>query len=315
MNDNVQPVSDLFNNEKVLAQARSDPKVSGGAIVSWAIAGFIMLVGIIGAVAIGDNDMSGGIALLILCLFLALIPGIIGLVMQMSFINSVKSTVLIATEGRIYCRSKNVQNKFDKNALMEVPYESIMDIRVAKEGIDRKSGDSVILKLMYSHLDFRYITNASEVVMAIRGKVESIKGPMPPMGYGVVLPYGTQMGYGGQPMPAYGYGPDHYPQNQPNYPQPPYGQPVYGQPPYGQPPYGQPPYGQPPYGQPPYGQPSYGQPAYGWQPYNAPPVPPPPAVHQMPPYGQAPVQEKSAEAAAVTEKDTAEFTDAADKKE
>ena len=169
MNDNVQPVSDLFNNEKVLAQARSDPKVSGGAIVSWAIAGFIMLVGIIGAVAIGDNDMSGGIALLILCLFLALIPGIIGLVMQMSFINSVKSTVLIATEGRIYCRSKNVQNKFDKNALMEVPYESIMDIRVAKEGIDRKSGDSVILKLMYSHLDFRYITNASEVVMAIHG--------------------------------------------------------------------------------------------------------------------------------------------------
>lgn len=315
MNEQEQGNYGTFANERIIAQARSEAKVSGGAIVLLSMAGFIMLCGIIGAIITGSGDIEAAIALFIIFFVLAIIPGAIGAVFQLTFMNNVKNTVLIATEGRIFCRSNKVQNRYDKNALMEVPYESIMDIRVAKEGIDRRSGDMIVLRLMYSSLEFRYITNAPEVVMAIRSKVEAIKGPMPPSGYGVVVPYGSApMGYGGEPMPAYGYGPDHYPQppkgqpvyGQPPYGQPPYGQPPYGQPNYGQPPYGQPPYGQPAYGQPAYGQPPYGQPAYGQSPYGqapygqpnyrpVPPAPaaPPPAVHQIPP--QPPVQERPSE--------------------
>lgn len=314
LNEQEQGNYGTFANEKIVAQARSDPKLSGGAIVSWAIAGAFLLFGIIGALYVGRDEIDEGIAFFIVFFVLAVVPGGIGGVVQAMFLNNVKNTVLIATEGRIFCRSNKVQNRYDKNALMEVPYESIMDIRVSREGIDRRSGDMIVLRLTYSSLEFRYITNAPEVVMAIRSKVEAIKGPMPPSGYGVVMPYGSApVGYGGQPMPAYGYGPDHYPQppkgqpvygqppyGQPNYGQPPYGQPTYGQPPYGQPPYGQPPYGQPPYGQAPYGQPLYGQAPYGQPPYGQPnyrpvppaPVPPQPAAQQIPPAAPTPVQEK-----------------------
>lgn len=129
---------------------------------------------------------------------------------------------------------------------MELPYEAIFNIRVAPEGLSRFNGDRISLYMQGSMLEFRNVTNAPQIVMTIKGKVEEIKGPMPPNGYMMMPMYG---------QPPMGYAP-------------PYGQPMYGQPMqqgYGQPVYGQPQYPPPPmqgFGQPNYQpvQPNYPQP-------------------------------------------------------
>lgn len=225
----------MYNNENVLAEAECKPKVAGGAIAAWVIAALIMLP------ALFDLSDPELIYLIIGLGFFAFFPAIIGLCVQLSMLSTAKNTVLVATERCIYCKCKNVRSY--GGGLVEVPYESIINIKVAPEGLSRMNGDMLSLYLPSGMLSFRFITNAPQVVMSIKNKVETIKGPMPPFGYGMMRPVYVQapMGYA-----------------------PPYGQPVYGQPMqqgYGQP-YGQPQYAQPP--MPPYGQPNYQpvQPSY-----------------------------------------------------
>ena len=256
----------MFNNENVIAEAESKPKIAGGAIAAWVVAGFIMLPAIWGALELGEFELIIGFAIF------AAFPALIGLAIQLSLINGAKSTAIIATERCIYCKSKATQRYNYGGGLMELPYESIINIRVAPEDMSRVNGDMLTLYLPSGMLVFRNITNAPQIVMAIRSKVEEIKGPMPPYGYGVMMPM-----YGQSPM---GYAP-------------PYGQPMYGQPMQQQ--YGQPMYGQPmqqQYGQPVYGQPvqqQYGQPNY--QPVQPNYVAPPQSPYQpVRPEYQQPMQ-------------------------
>ena len=240
-----------MDNDKIVAQAESKPKISGGAVVLWILAALFLLPGTWGAIETEEMGMF------ITFVIIAAIPALIGLAIHFSMLKNAKKTVLIAADKCIYCKSESTKRYSYGDGLMELPYESIVNIRVSPEGISKLNGDMVVLYMPGSMVSFRNITNAPEIVMAIKSKVEEIKGPMPPYGYPVMMPpaYGAPMGYA----------------------QPQYGQPMYGaQPQYGQPMYGaQPQYGQPMYGvQPQYSQPMYGaQPQHG-QPNNAAPQQP-----------------------------------------
>ena len=222
-------MSENVNNP---VRSQSNPKIAAGAIAAWVIALTIMIPGMWG-------EFQGADKALFVTMIPAMIPILIGGAIQLSMKMSAKETELIADDRSLFCKSKNTRSVSGQQAYMEIPYESIMNIRVTPEALSNVNGDIVTIYLPGNVLTLHYITNAPEIVMAIRSKVEEKKGPMPPYGY---------------PMPGI----------------PMYGQPMLGQPAYGQPMYRQPPYGQPMYAQPAYGQPMYGQPAYGQPPYGQP---------------------------------------------
>ena len=249
----------MLSDENILAEGRFEPKVSGGAVACWAFTALFYGVGLIGTILADDPAPA------IVFGIIGTLPLVGGLLAQSSIGKVKEKNALIATDRCIYCKNVTTTNVSRIPGLMELSYSSILNIRVAPGGL-RVNGDTVTLYLPGSVLVFRNVTNAPEIVMAIKSKVEEIKGPMPPYGYGV--PMMGQPGMG-QPLP----GQNMYAQpmlGQPMYGQPVYGQPQYGQPAYGQPQYGQPAYGQPQYGQPAYGQPQYGQPAYGQPQYGQP---------------------------------------------
>lgn len=189
----------MYNNDRILAQAECSPKVAGGALGAWIIAAFIMLPGIWGAAQINDW------ILLVIFAILAAIPALIGLVVQLIFISGTKKTALVATDRCLYYSNKDSRRY--SSELMPLPYEYIMNIRVIPEGMSRMNGETLILQLPDRPLVFHNITNGPQIVMAIRGKVEEIKGPMPPYGYGAMMPMYPPMGYFPQPMYGQGYQP------------------------------------------------------------------------------------------------------------
>ncbi|MBQ8965079.1 hypothetical protein [Ruminococcus sp.] len=224
----------MIPNEKIIAEAECKPKLSIGAVCFWVIAAVILAPGIYGAIEANETFI------LIFMAVIASLPALAGVALQASMMRSGKTNAIIATERCIYCKSNSTKHFSYGDGMMEIPYESIINIRVSPESPSSLNGDMVVLYLPGSSVNFRYITNAPQIVMAIKSKVEEKKGPMPPYGYGMpVMP----------PMGAYS----------------PYQQPMYGQSVQG---YGQPMqrgYGQPMYGQPmpngyaqPYGQPNYG---------------------------------------------------------
>lgn len=254
-----------MNNENVLAEAEFKPKVSGGAIASWVIAALFLFPGIWAAMETSDIEILVALGIV------ALIPGGIGAALQASLILGAKKNGLVATDRCIFCKCPATKRYTRSEAFMELPYESIVNIRVSPEGFSGLNGDMVLLQTSTGVISFRNVTNAPQIVMAIKNSVEQIKGPMPPMGYVSMMPSYS--------MPPVGYGQ-------------PYGQPMYGQPMYGQQMYGQQMqngYGQPLYGQQMYSQPNMGypQPPYGQQMYSQPnyqPVPPNYAVPPQSPY-------------------------------
>ncbi|WP_295152479.1 hypothetical protein [uncultured Ruminococcus sp.] len=246
----------MFNNENIQAQGEFKPKLSGGALVAWIIAAMFLFMGIWISIEAYETEALIGFGI-----FAGFI-GAIGAIPQLLLVGNAKKNVLVATERCIYCKSPSTKQFSYAPDLMEVPYDSIVNIKVTPEGLSRMNGDTVILYLPNSVISFHNVTNAPQIVMAIKNKVEEIKGPMPPMGYIPMLP-----NYG-QPFGAQPYYQPMYAPMQNNYGQPPYAQPMqrgYGQPnmpPYGQPNMG---YGQP--NMPPYGgqpQMGYNQPNYGY---------------------------------------------------
>ncbi len=213
-------------NSTVIGESK--PKFSGGAVAMWMIAA-VFLIPIIMAVVYLD-----GIAEVIFFLFVASFPAIAGFAVQIDFKNKARNTILVSEENCIIYGAKPAKRSAPP-VPTELPYEAIMNIRVKPNVFSSLNGDTVELYLPNTMLTFPHITNAPQIVMAIKNRVEAIKGPMPIYGYGVMPPQFAQ--------PAYG--------------QPPYGQPAYGQPPYGQPAYGQPQYAQPNYGPAQYGQPQF----------------------------------------------------------
>ena len=248
----------MFNNENIQAEGVFKPKLSGGALVAWIIAAMFLFMGIWISIEAYETEALIGFGI-----FAAFIGGI-GAIPQLLLVGNAKKNVLVATERCIYCKSPSTKQFSYAPDLMEIPYDSIINIKVTPEGLSRMNGDTVILYLPNSVISFHNVTNAPQIVMAIKNKVEEIKGPMPPMGYIPMMPnYGQP--FGGQPY----YQPMYSPAMPNNYGQPMqrgYGQPNmgYGQPnmpPYGQPNMGYAQPGMPPYGQP---QPNYGQPGYGY---------------------------------------------------
>ena len=255
-NENVPNMQGMQNMPNSTVIGESKPKFSGGAVAMWMIAA-VFLIPIIMAIVYLD-----GPAEVIFFLFVASFPTIAGFAVQIDFKNKARNTILVSEENCIIYGAKPAKRSAPP-VPTELPYESIMNIRVKPNVFSSLNGDTVELYLPNTMLTFPHITNAPQIVMAIKNRVEAIKGPMPIYGYGVMPPQFAQPAYG---QPQYG---------QPAYGQPQYGQPAYGQPQYGQPAYGQPQYAQPNYGQPPYAQPNYGPAQYGQPQFTAyAPVPP-----------------------------------------
>ena len=201
----------MYNNENVLAQAESKPKLSGGAFAAWLVALVIFLPGVWGAAETGES------AILAVFSIIAAVPALIGVAVHLAMLNGAKKTLLIATERCIYFKTRSAVN-YSGDGAVELPYDSIVNIRVSPEGFIRSNGDMVILYLPSSMLTFRNITNAPQIVMTIKAKVEEIKGPMPPYGYAMVMP----AAYGVYPPPQMYGQPYAPPYVQPNYVQPNY---------------------------------------------------------------------------------------------
>lgn len=233
-NENTPNMQGMQNTPNSTVIGESNPKISGGAVAMWMIAA-VFLIPIIMAIVYLD-----GIAEVIFFLFVASFPTIAGFAVQIDFKNKARNTILVSEGNCIIYGAKPAKRK-DPPVPTELPYEAVMNIRVKPNILRSINGDTVELYLPNTMLTFNHITNAPQIVMAIRNRVEAIKGPMPIYGYGVM----------------------------------PYGQPAYGQMPYGQPAYGQAPYAQPAYGQAPYAQPNYGHAQYGQPQFTAyAPVPP-----------------------------------------
>ena len=155
----------MIPNEKIIAEAECKPKLSIGAVCFWVIAAVILAPGIYGAIEANETFI------LIFMAVIASLPALAGVALQASMMRSGKTNAVIATERCIYCKSNSTKHFSYGDGMMEIPYESIINIRVSPESPSSLNGDMVVLSLPGSSVNCRYIINAPQIVMAIIKKV------------------------------------------------------------------------------------------------------------------------------------------------